>query len=133
MRRPFIQRRGRKAGHRLPEQGVTLALVAAGIFSIIAMAALSIDVGTLYQASAEAQRAADAGALAGARFISMSGITGNTSLAAFWVEICGGPTSPASLIAIAVAQQNTVAGVTIPAPTVTYSAAGVVTGRPDCT
>jgi hypothetical protein len=133
MRPPFIQRPGRKAGHRRPEQGVTIALVAAGIFSIIAMAALSIDVGTLYQASAEAQRAADAGALAGARFISMSGITGNTSLAAFWVEICGGPTSPASLIAIAVAQQNTVAGATIPAPTVTYSSAGVATGRPDCT
>jgi hypothetical protein len=103
-----------------------------GIFSIIAMAALSIDVGTLYQASAEAQRAADAGALAGARFISMSGITGNTVVAGPWVQICGGPNSPASLIAIAVAQQNTVAGTTIPAPTVTYSSSGVV-GSPDCT
>jgi hypothetical protein len=132
MRPPFIHRPGRKAGHRRPERGVTIALVAAGIFSIIAMAALSIDVGTLYQASAEAQRAADAGALAGARFISMSGITGNTSLAAFWVEICGGPTSPASLVAIAVAQQNTVAGTTIPAPAVTYSVAGSALS-PDCT
>jgi hypothetical protein len=114
MRAPFIQRPGRNAGHRLPERGVTIALVAAGIFSIIAMAALSIDVGTLYQASAEAQRAAD------------------TNLAVYWLDICQGPTSPASLIAIAVAQQNTIAGTTIPAPTVTYSAPGVPTGSPDC-
>jgi hypothetical protein len=132
MRPPFIQRTGRNAGHNHQERGVTLALVAVAIVSIIAMAGLSIDVGTLYQASAEAQRAADAGALAAARFISMSGITGNTLAAGPWVQICGGPNSPASSVASTVAQQNTVAGTTIPAPTVTYSVAGS-TPSPDCT
>jgi hypothetical protein len=132
MRSPFIQRPGRNSAHRVRERGVTLALVAVSIFSIIAMAALSIDVGTLYQASAEAQRAADAGALAAARFISISGITGNTNLAVHWQDICGGGTPAASLVAIAVAQQNTVAGTTIPAPTVTYSAPGSATGSTDC-
>ena len=57
------------------QRGVTLALVAASLVALIAMAALSIDVGTLYQAKAEAQRAADAGALTAARVISISGIT----------------------------------------------------------
>src|SRR5271166_5394818 len=57
---------------RAGERGVTIALVAVAMFSIIAMAGLAIDVGTLYEANAEAQRAADAGALAAARFISMS-------------------------------------------------------------
>ncbi len=62
---------------RSGERGVTIALVAVAMFSIIAMAGLSIDIGTLYEASAEAQRAADAGALAAARVISISGITGD--------------------------------------------------------
>jgi len=51
-----------------------MALVALAMVAIVAMAALSIDIGTLYQASAEAQRAADAGALAAARVISLSGM-----------------------------------------------------------
>src|SRR5882672_1764627 len=104
MRSPFIQRPGRNAGHHLQERGVTLALVAVAIFSIIAMAAVSIDVGTLYQASAEAQRSADAAALAGARMVSISGLTGdpnNTN----WQKICGGTTSPATRVAMATAQQ----------------------------
>lgn len=129
---PLIHRPRRSARHRPGERGVTLALVALAIFSIIAMAGLSIDIGTLYQANAEAQRAADAGALAGARFISLSGVTGDTTTKAYWVSVCGGTASPASTVATAVAQQNTVAGTTIPAPTVTYSTAGVVTGSPDC-
>src|SRR5258708_10510827 len=77
---PLIHRRG--APHRTRERGVTIALVALAMVGIIAMAALSIDVGTLYQASAEAQRSADAAALAGAKVLSFSGLTGapkNTS------------------------------------------------------
>lgn len=62
MHPPLIRRPGNKVAVRDREQGVTLALVAIGIFSVIAMAALSIDVGTLYEANAEAQRAADAAA-----------------------------------------------------------------------
>jgi len=54
-----------------------MAIVALAIVSIIAMAALSIDVGTLYEASTEAQRSADAAALAAARVLSLSGLTGD--------------------------------------------------------
>lgn len=106
------------------ERGVTLALVAVAIFSIIAMAGLSIDVGTLYEASAEAQRAADAGALAAARTISTSGVTGDPSNPSSWQQICGGPSSPATIAAITVAQQNTVSGAQLPAGSITvnYSA-----------
>jgi hypothetical protein len=136
MLRPLIQRPRRSAQLRPRERGVTLALVALAIFGIIAMAGLSIDIGTLYQASAEAQRAADAGALAGARFISMSGVTGDTTTKPPWVDVCGGKSSPASSIAVAVAQQNTVAGTTIPASavTVTYSTQGITVsaGFSDC-
>src|SRR6202051_190777 len=93
---PLIQRPRPRATHRSHERGVTLALVAVSIFSIIAMAALSIDVGTLYQASAEAQRSADAAALAAARMISISGITGTATPATdttSWQKICGGASS----------------------------------------
>ena len=108
------------------ERGVTIALVAVAMVGIIAMAGLSIDIGTLYEASAEAQRAADAGALAAARFISMSGVTGDTSFhIPFWSAVCGGNTSPASTAAITVAQSNTVGGNTIPAPRVTYGGPSV--------
>lgn len=50
-------------------------LVAAALVSLLAMAALAIDVVTLYVARNEIQRAADAAALAGAKGIADSGIT----------------------------------------------------------
>jgi Flp pilus assembly protein TadG len=115
-----------------------MALVALAMVAIISMAALSIDVGTLYQASAEAQRAADAAAMAGARTISMSGLTSDPTNGASggtvsWAEICGGPTSPASVAGITTGQQNSVARL---APTVTilYSAgsAAAGSGGTDC-
>jgi hypothetical protein len=109
-----------------------MALVALAMVAIISMAALSIDIGTLYQASADAQRAADAAALAGARIISMSGLTGDPTNGGSggtvsWSEICGGPGSPASLAAIAIGHQNTV-GRLAPTVFVTYSAGGATTG-----
>ena len=134
MRPPIIQRRERNRRLRAREQGVTLLLVAVAMLGIITMAGMSIDIGTLYQASAEAQRAADAGALAAARFISMSGITGNTNLAAYWQDVCKDMSSPASSIATAVAQQNTILGASDSTVTVTYSTstAGSVPST-DCT
>ena len=51
------------------ERGVTLLLVAVAMFTILAMAALAIDVVTLYVGRAEAQTAADAAAMAGAKFL----------------------------------------------------------------
>lgn len=104
------------------ERGVTMILVALAMISIIAMAALSIDVITLYLAREEAQRSADAAALAAARVISLSGVTGDPGTPSSWQAICGGPTSPASQAAVAVAQQSAVGGSAVPTPTVTYSA-----------
>src|SRR5437762_3510784 len=57
------------------EQGQTLVLVALTLVSLLAMAALAIDVVTLYVAKSEAQRAADAAALAGAKAFVDSGVT----------------------------------------------------------
>jgi hypothetical protein len=102
-----------------------MILVALAMVAIIAMAALSIDVITLYLAREEAQRSADAAALAAARVISISGITGdpgNSTLS--WQAICGGSTSPATQAAIAVATQSAVGGIAVPTPTVLYSAGG---------
>jgi hypothetical protein len=102
-----------------------MALVAVAITAVVVMAGLSIDLGTLYQASAEAQRAADAGALAAARTIAMSGLTGDpTNSAGTWASICGGAGSPANLAAQAAAMQNPVGGNSNWTPTVTYSAPG---------
>jgi len=100
------------------ERGVTLALVALAIFSIIAMAGLSIDIGTLYQASAEAQRAADAAALAGARVLSLSGITGDpTNLSAQWSNACTAATQTAQTVG----SQDQVGGAPPSSVTVTFT------------
>ncbi len=105
------------------ERGVTMILVALAMIAIIAMAALSIDVITLYLAREEAQRSADQAALAAARVISLSGMTGDPgNVSSSWQAICGGSSSPASQVAIAVAQQSAVGGSAVPTPTVTYSA-----------
>ena len=48
------------------ERGVTLALMAVTVFLMLGMAAIAIDYGMIKSAKAEAQRAMDAAALAGA-------------------------------------------------------------------
>ncbi|MFZ1006589.1 MAG: pilus assembly protein TadG-related protein [Candidatus Sulfotelmatobacter sp.] len=133
MLRPLIERPRRSRAYRSRERGVTMALVALAIFSIIAMAGLAVDLGTLYEASTEAQRAADAGALAAARMISLSGVTGDpTNHLAHWQDVCGGPNSPASSAATAEAQLNTIAGTSNPTVTVTYQIQGGGAGTPNC-
>jgi hypothetical protein len=139
MRPPLISRKERIGTRPYPlrsdregERGVTLALVAVGIFSIVGMAALSIDIGTLYQASTEAQRAADAAALTAARVISMSGITGDPSnTSGSWQMVCGTTPGTATEAATAVAQQsqNIVAGAPAITVNVAYGAGGSAT---DC-
>lgn len=119
---------------RRRERGVTMILVVLAMVGIIAMAALSIDVVTLFLAREEAQRAADAGALAAARVISSSGLTGTAgpdSGVAPWATICGGTTSVASVMAQAVAQQNSV-GSSAGTVTVSYSSGSGATFT-DCT
>jgi len=114
-----------------------MALVAIALATIIAMAALSIDIGTLYQAKAEAQRAADAAALTAARLISISGLTGdptNGSADGTWAATCGGATPYASQAAIKLAQatQNFVAGAPASTVTVTYGAGNAGGAASDC-
>ena len=48
------------------ERGATIVFVSLLMAAVLGMAALAIDVGMLYNARAEAQRAADSAALAGA-------------------------------------------------------------------
>jgi hypothetical protein len=111
-----------------------MVLVVLAMVGIIGMAALSIDVVTLFLAREEAQRAADAGALAAARVISISGLTGTAgpdSGVAPWTTICGGASSVASVMAQAVAQQNSVAG-SAATVTVSYSSGSGSTFT-DCT
>jgi Flp pilus assembly protein TadG len=140
MKPPAIRRIFFRHGVRRSERGVTMVLVALAMVAIIAMAALSIDVITLYLAKEEAQRSADAAALAAARVISISGITGDPNNASgSWLPICGGSSSAATMAAQAALQQNAVAGaVVVPnpqTPAVTYSAGNgsAVSSNVDCT
>ena len=132
---PLIRRAGKNRNAnpdpRSKERGVTIALVALSMVGIIGMAALSIDVGTLYQAKAEAQRAADAGALAAARVISISGITGDPSnTAGGWQNTCGTTgTATVAATAVAQAQWNFVGGRQPSTVKVTY---GPGAGATDC-
>ena len=63
------------SGQRHQERGQTILLVAISLVALLAMAALAIDVVTLYVASSQIQRATDAAALAGAKAIADSGFT----------------------------------------------------------
>src|SRR5271154_1512712 len=94
--------RGRSG--RNNDRGVVITLVAVFILFVVgAMAALSIDVVTLYTARSEAQLAADAAALAAARALANSGATSN-SIYMPAAEIM------ASSIAVQVAQSSLVGG-----------------------
>jgi len=115
MLRPLIRRPLRNVEFGSRQRGFTMAFVAITMVAIVSMAALAIDIGTLYQAKAEAQRAADAAALAAAQVISTSGITGDPSNSSLsWQPACGGTSSSATLIAVSVAQQNLIAGTAAP-------------------
>ena len=89
-----------------------MVLMALAMVAILAMAALSIDVVTLYLANAEAQRSADTAALAAARVLSITGMIGDPSNSAAgaitnpWQQACVLATS----VAMAVATQNTMGG-----------------------
>lgn len=130
MKKPIFPRPGSVRPQTHHECGVTMIIVATAMVAIIAMAALSIDVITLYLARQEAQRSADAAALGAARVLSLSGMTG-TSDTSSWGAVCGGVNSPASLTAVAVAAQNSVGGNVPNTTNVTYAAGGQ-TGATDC-
>ena len=98
------------------ERGVTMLLIAFAMMSLLAMAVLAIDVTTLYVAQGEAQNAADAAALAGAKMFVTSQLTSMTGAGAPVTagDVCqnGGPGSSAAAnrVAEATAAQNTVSG-----------------------
>jgi Flp pilus assembly protein TadG len=93
------------------EGGVIIILVAIFLLFVVgAMAALSIDVVTFYTARSEAQLAADAGALAGARVLANSGATSDLTGASLTAA-----QNLAKPVAIQFAQTNLVGGQTVPA------------------
>jgi hypothetical protein len=97
---------GRKISGRRNQQGVIITLVAVFMLFVIgAMAALSIDVVTLYTARSEAQLAADAAALAGARVLANSGMTSDPT-----GGLTGGAETLAGAVALQVGQQSQVGG-----------------------
>ena len=86
------------------------------LFVVGAMAALSIDVVTIYTARSEAQLAADAGALAGARVFANSGVTSDASR-----RSTRNARNLATMIATQVASQNVVGGRTLKTTEITVS------------
>jgi hypothetical protein len=113
-----LRSRFRKS-ERKNERGQTLILVAIALVSLLGMAALAIDVVTLYVARGEAQRAADAAAIAGAKMFVTSGFTsvqGSGTPPVTQTDVCqnSGPgnTAAANRQAEAAAGQNQVAGQT---------------------
>ena len=117
-----------------------MILVAVAMVAIISMAALSIDVVTLYLARQEAQRSADNAAVAAANIISVSGLTGDPNNATTnWGAICGpddGTNGLATRVAKSVASQDTVGGLGPTTINVTYasqSSGAIGAGTSDCT
>src|SRR5579871_2118461 len=139
MKTPLISRSDALSQIRPRERGVTMVLVALAMIAIIGMAALSIDVVTLYLAREESQRTVDSAALAAARIISISGITGDpNNSSGNWLAVCGpddGTNGIATRVAKAVVALNTIGRIAAPTITVTYSAGsgGAIAGNSDCT
>jgi hypothetical protein len=113
------------------ERGQTIFLVAVSLVTILAMAALAVDVVTLYLARGEMARAADAAALAGAKALVDSGVTSdptNVNRQALAVTM-------ATTVVQSIVQQNKVSGV-LPAlvggsPVINFGTPG--TGNPHIT
>jgi hypothetical protein len=105
MKRKFTNRQ------RQNERGLTIIVVAFTLVAFLALAALSIDVAQLYVARGEAQRAADAAALAGAKMFVTSGFTSAQNSGAPIADATNGLICQAATAqAQAAANQNTVVG-----------------------
>ena len=116
------------------ERGVTILITAVAMVVMLAMAALAIDVVTLYVASSEAQKNADAAALAGAKAFVSSGFTswqlGDPTTGAAQTQVCNGSTGLADYQAQAAAQKNSIAG---SAPTTVTTSCTFPAGNPQIT
>src|SRR5580704_3195829 len=102
---------------RKSQRGATILMVAASLIVILLLAGLAIDLVAFYLGRSEAQRAADAGALAGAQqFVSSGFLTGAVTQ--------GTVTTLATNAATAAAEQNKVGAQTL-------SAANIAVPSPD--
>jgi Flp pilus assembly protein TadG len=99
------------------ESGVSLLIIAGSLLVILGAAALSIDLSSLYLERSEAQRAADAGALAGARIFTQGCTLTGTCLS-------GLTQSAATTQATTVAQQNLIFGQVPTVPPPVFTAGG---------
>ncbi len=99
-----MQNRRELSGKRNTERGISLFMVAGGLAALLGMAALAIDLASLYVGRNEAQRAADAGALAGAKAFVDSGCVSGVAGA------CVAAQPLATSRATAAAGQNSVGG-----------------------
>ncbi len=104
------------------QRGSTILIVAASLIVILLLAGLAIDLVAFFLGRSEAQRAADAGALAGAQQFVLSGFTSGGVTQ-------GTVTTLATNAATAAAEQNKVGGQALTAsnitvPTPDYSRAG---------
>ena len=111
----MITRGRRSYGANRTERGATLLIVAASLVAFLLLAGLAIDLVALYLGRSEAQRAADAGALAGAQQFVFSGFfTGAVTQ--------GAVTTLATNSATAAAEQNKVGGQTLTTSDITVPA-----------
>jgi len=94
----------RKISQKRNQRGVSLFVVAAAMVVILGLAALAIDLVSFYLGRSEAQRSADAAALAGATMFVTSGCTSGSSGCSF-------TQTAATNEAISVGDKNLVGGV----------------------
>lgn len=102
------------------QRGQTILLVAVSLVTLLGLAALAIDVVTLYVARSEAQRAADAAALAGAKTLVDTGLTTDPCNA----TLANAAQTLAINQAQLVAQQNAIGGQAAGTITVTFPNGG---------
>ncbi|MGA7629412.1 MAG: pilus assembly protein TadG-related protein [Terriglobales bacterium] len=111
-----------RTGEGKNEQGVIITLVAMFMLFVVgAMAALSIDVVTIYTARSEAQLAADSAALAAARVLANSGATSDPNAATD--GLMANAWTLAQAVALQVAEQNQVGGVNLTSSQITIPTA----------
>ncbi len=97
---------GRSTGERSSERGVSILIVSVAMIFVLGMAGLGVDLASLYVGRSQAQRAADAAALAGAQALVTQGCTSDTGS-----TISTACQAIARQRAEAVGSNNTVAGV----------------------
>jgi hypothetical protein len=118
---------------RKDERGQTIVLVAVSMVALLGMAVLAIDIVALYMSHSEAQRTADAAALAGAKMFVTSGFTsvqGVGTPPVAQTDLCGSATAAANQAALALGAQTLVGG---QAPTVTATCSFASLNNPQIT